>query len=91
MTPGERLDIIVSGFTEGETFAIESLPYNRRTSIKPKPDKYATVKVGALKPSAAFISEDLRKIEALAPKNASGREKQSFLLVQAGNTALIFW
>jgi len=76
--PGERIDIITGPFTEGETFAIESLPYNRMTSIKPKHQQYATVKVGASKSSAAFIPEKLRNIESLAPQNAPVTRKVKF-------------
>jgi len=46
IVPGERMDIVVGPFSEGETFSIESLPYNRMTTIKPKHQTYATVKVG---------------------------------------------
>jgi len=76
--PGERVEIIAGPFDEGETFAIESLPYNRMTSIKPKRQKYATVKVGAAKSSVAFIPENLRTIEPLAPQNAAVTRKVNF-------------
>ena len=70
LTPGERVDIVAGPFSEGETFFIESLPYNRTTFLKAKRRQYATVKVGMAKPSAAFVPENLRKIEPLAPQNA---------------------
>ena len=70
ITPGERMDIIAGPFNEGESFAIESLPYNRVTFLKAKREKFATVKVGKEKPSKAFIPDTLRKIEALAPQHA---------------------
>src|SRR5262249_23796087 len=60
IVPGERMDIVVGPFGEGDTFAIESLPYNRMTSTRPKHQKYATVNVGAPKSSVAFIPENLR-------------------------------
>ena len=31
LVPGERIDILVGPFAEGETFSIDSLPYNRMT------------------------------------------------------------
>jgi len=74
LTPGERLDIAVD-FTEGETFAIESLAYNRMTFLKPKQETFATVKVGENKSSHASIPETLRKIEPLAPPNAEVNRK----------------
>lgn len=70
ITPGERLDAIAGPFAEGETFSIESLPYNRMTFLKPKRDKFATVRVGQAKPSVAFIPDTLRVIETLAPQDA---------------------
>lgn len=69
ITPGERIDIAVT-FTEGETFVIESLAYNRMTFLKPKREAFATVIAGESKPSKAFIPETLRKIEPLAPQEA---------------------
>ncbi len=48
------------------------------TSIKPKHQQYATVKVGASKSSAAFIPEKLRNIESLAPQNAPVTRKVKF-------------
>jgi FtsP/CotA-like multicopper oxidase with cupredoxin domain len=66
ITPGERIDVIVGPFNEGETFLIESLPYNRTTFLKPKRESFATVKVGERKKSIAFIPETLRKIEPIA-------------------------
>ncbi len=74
ITPGERIDIAVD-FREGETFAIESLAYNRMTFLKPKRETFATVKVGENKSSKAFIPETLRKIESLAPQDAEVNRK----------------
>jgi FtsP/CotA-like multicopper oxidase with cupredoxin domain len=70
ITPGERVDIIAGPFNEGETFSIESLPYNRMTFLKAKRQKFAIVTVGTAKPSVAFIPEILRNIEPLAPQDA---------------------
>jgi FtsP/CotA-like multicopper oxidase with cupredoxin domain len=70
ITPGERIDIAAGPFNEGETFAIESLPYNRSTFLKAKRQKFATVKVGEQKPSVAFIPGTLRTIDPLADKDA---------------------
>ena len=44
LTPGERIDIVVGPFAEGETFTMESLPYNRMTFLKAKREIFATVK-----------------------------------------------
>jgi len=48
------------------------------TSIKPKQQQYATVKVGASKSSVAFIPENLRTIESLAPQDAPVTRKVKF-------------
>ena len=34
LVPGERVDILVGPFAEGETFSLDSLPYNRMTFLK---------------------------------------------------------
>lgn len=75
ITPGERMDIAVGPFEEGETFAIESLPYNRVTFLRPKRYQYATVKVGKPKASIANIPDKLRVIEPLTSKNAEVTRK----------------
>ncbi len=71
ITPGERVDVAAGPFTEGETFALESLPYNRTTFLKAKRETFATVKVGASRPSLAVIPERLRTIEPLAEQGAA--------------------
>lgn len=70
ITPGERIDIAVS-FTEGESFDIESLAYNRTTFFKARQEVFATVKAGETKTSKAYIPETLRKIESLAAQHAA--------------------
>ncbi len=75
ITPGERVDIAAGPFTEGKTFAIESLAYNRVTFLKAKRETFATVKVGENKSSKAFIPETLRMIEPLAPQDAEVNRK----------------
>ena len=70
ITPGERIDIAVGPYKKGETFLIESLPYNRMSSIKPKLQSFATVQIGESRDSIASIPPHLRHIEQLAPQNA---------------------
>ncbi|MBK9985191.1 MAG: multicopper oxidase family protein [Saprospiraceae bacterium] len=71
ITPGERVDIAVGPFNEGETFPLESLAYNRSTFLKAKRETFATVKVGEQKHSVVFIPETLRQIEPLAKQDAA--------------------
>jgi FtsP/CotA-like multicopper oxidase with cupredoxin domain len=78
LAPGERIDIIAGPFNEGETFAIESLSYNRTTTIPPKQTQYAVIKVGQSKPSIAFIPQILRKINPLASQDAPATRKVKF-------------
>jgi FtsP/CotA-like multicopper oxidase with cupredoxin domain len=75
ITPGERLDVLVGPFSEGETFALESIGYNRMTFLRAKRQKFATVEVKEPKPSIAFIPEKLRSIEQLAPQDAQVSRK----------------
>lgn len=78
ITPGERMDILVGPLTEGETFAIESLAYNRMTTIRSKRETFATVVVGAKQPTTAFVPERLRIIQPLAKQDATVTRKISF-------------
>jgi FtsP/CotA-like multicopper oxidase with cupredoxin domain len=71
IVPGERVDILAGPFKEGESFSIESLPYNRMTFVKSKRRRFATVIVGEPKTTKAFIPDSLRKIEPLATQDAS--------------------
>ncbi len=70
ITPGERIDIVVGPFKEGETFPIEALSYNRVTFLKPKKQRFASIEVLEEKPSVALIPDVLRTIEPLAPQDA---------------------
>lgn len=70
ITPGERIDLTVGPFAEGDTFPIGSLPYNRVTFLKATPQTFATVQVTEPRPSRAYIPDRLRSIESLAPQNA---------------------
>jgi FtsP/CotA-like multicopper oxidase with cupredoxin domain len=67
LTPGERVDLAVGPFDEGETFAIESLPFARGMSpdAKGEPVHFGTARVGAHRPSRAQLPSRLRAIEPL--------------------------
>lgn len=75
ITPGERFDIAVGPFEEGEIFSINSLPYNRITMLKAKLQKYATVQVMERKQSIASLPEKLTEIKSLAPQDAEVNRK----------------
>jgi FtsP/CotA-like multicopper oxidase with cupredoxin domain len=75
ITPGERLDIVVGPFKEGERISIDSLSYNRVTFLKPKKETFARVQVLDAQPSIASIPPSLRIIEPLAPQEAAVNRK----------------
>ena len=75
MTPGERVDILAGPFSEGDTFFIESLPYNRMTFVKSKRKQFAKVLVGKSKPSVAHVPGSMREIESLTEKDAPATRK----------------
>jgi FtsP/CotA-like multicopper oxidase with cupredoxin domain len=75
ITPGERFDIVVGPFEEGETFAINALPYNRVTMLKAKLQNYATVQVVERKASIAAVPEKLTEIPRLATQDAEVNRK----------------
>lgn len=75
ITPGERVDIAVGPFKEGETFALESLAYDRTTFLKAKRETFATIKVGESRPSRAHLPERLRTIEPLAAPGAAATRR----------------
>jgi FtsP/CotA-like multicopper oxidase with cupredoxin domain len=78
LIPGERIDIIVGPFNEGELFYIESLPYNRMTFLKAKHNAVATVVVNGAKPSVAYIPARLREIKTLASQDAEINRQVKF-------------
>jgi len=90
LTPGERIDIIAGPFNEGESFPIESLPYNRVTFLKPKHEIFATVDVRERRPSKAYIPDSLRKIESLAPQHAAITRKIKFSVGPSLNNGMNF-
>jgi FtsP/CotA-like multicopper oxidase with cupredoxin domain len=71
LAPGDRADIAVGPFTEGQQIAVEALRYWRTTIKRRKDERFATVRVGPTKPSVAVVPERLRVIEPLAPSSAT--------------------
>lgn len=62
----DRTEIAVGPFAEGETIRIEALPFNRGAfKSARKPERLATLRVGATAPSVARVPERLRDIEPL--------------------------
>jgi FtsP/CotA-like multicopper oxidase with cupredoxin domain len=69
ITPGERVDVAVGPFEEGEQLTIEALPYDRGKGETPR-EPFATLRVGAAAESRARIPGSLRQIEPLAAPDA---------------------
>src|SRR5919109_4765760 len=69
VTPGERVDLAVGPFAEGELLEIEALPYDRGKGETPR-ERFATLRVGPAAPTHASIPERLRHIEPVAPRGA---------------------
>jgi FtsP/CotA-like multicopper oxidase with cupredoxin domain len=70
MVPGERVDILVGPFKEGERFPVESLAYNRMTMVKSGRKKFGEVHVGPEQKSVAEDFKTLRTIDPLANQHA---------------------
>ena len=69
LTPGERVDLAVGPFEEGEQVAIEALPYDRGKGERPR-ERFATLRVGPAAASHAHIPGTLRPIEPLVARDA---------------------
>jgi FtsP/CotA-like multicopper oxidase with cupredoxin domain len=69
VTPGERVDLAVGPFEEGERIEIEALPYDRGKSETAR-ERFATLRVGAAIESSAHVPETLRQIDPLVDERA---------------------
>ena len=70
LAPGDRADLAVGPFQDGEVVGVDSLRYERRTIARPKDDRFANLRVGPAAASRATIAGLLRRIEPLAPTDA---------------------
>ena len=66
LIPGDRAELAVGPFAEGEVLSVDALRYNRRTMARPHDERFATLRVGPDAPSRAAIPSKLREIEPLA-------------------------
>jgi FtsP/CotA-like multicopper oxidase with cupredoxin domain len=69
LTPGERFDLAVGPFEEGERLEIEALPYDRGKGESQR-ERFATLRVGAPVASRAEVPATLRQIDPLVDTNA---------------------
>jgi FtsP/CotA-like multicopper oxidase with cupredoxin domain len=80
IVPGERAEILVGPFSEGESFELEGLKYDRSTVLKARRRKYASVKVSGAKSSVFNMPEKMRTIQALTTRDAALNRKVKFSL-----------
>jgi FtsP/CotA-like multicopper oxidase with cupredoxin domain len=83
ITPGERVDLAVGPFDEGEVIELEALPYDRGRG-EPRREHFATLRVGPPAPSAAEIPPVLRQIEPLAGPDAAPNRTVSMKALMHG-------
>jgi FtsP/CotA-like multicopper oxidase with cupredoxin domain len=69
VTPGERVEVAVGPFSEGEELAVEALPYDRGKGETPH-EEFARIRVGPAKSSQADLPTQLRQIEPLVGADA---------------------
>lgn len=65
LTPGDRVDLAVGPFAEGDVLSIDALRYDRMTVARARDERFAVLRVGRGAPSGARIPESLRRIEPL--------------------------
>src|SRR5205823_8227859 len=70
VTPGERVDLAVGPFDEGELLDVMALPYDRGKG-ESEPERFATLRVGPAAPSQADVPRALREIEPLVDSSTS--------------------
>jgi FtsP/CotA-like multicopper oxidase with cupredoxin domain len=78
LVPGERADILVGPFAEGEHFPIQSLPYNRMTMVKSGKKTFGNVEVIGAKESLFNFPKRMRQIEPLTRKDAEPSRRIKF-------------
>jgi FtsP/CotA-like multicopper oxidase with cupredoxin domain len=90
IVPGERYDVLVGPFAEGQKFTIDSLPYNRMTFVKAPREVFATVEVGERKVSTAQLPERMRTITPLADQDAAITRKVTFAVAPSMKNVIDF-
>ena len=71
LAPADRVDLAVGPFDEGDELEVESLAYDRRTFVRPRIDRFATLRIGPRAPSRAVVPPVLRRIERLVTGRAT--------------------
>jgi FtsP/CotA-like multicopper oxidase with cupredoxin domain len=71
LSAADRVDLLVGPFEAGQTLDVQALRYDRMTIGRRGNETFATVRVGAEKPSIADIPSELRVIPPLAAPDAA--------------------
>ena len=83
VTPGERLDLAVGPFVEGELIEIEALSYNRGKG-ESAVQRFGTLSVGPAAPSRAKLPDAFRQIDALVSRAAAATRTVSMKALMHG-------
>jgi FtsP/CotA-like multicopper oxidase with cupredoxin domain len=83
ITPGDRVELAVGPFAEGEVLELEALPYDRGRG-EPRRERFATLRVGAAAPSRAEIPGALRRIDPLVANGAEPNRTVSMKALMHG-------
>jgi FtsP/CotA-like multicopper oxidase with cupredoxin domain len=87
LASGERSDVAVGPFTEGESVEIEALPYDRGRGESGR-ERLATLRVGPPAASRTVIPGVLRNIERLADADANPTRTISMKALMHGGSQL---
>ncbi|HEX6059936.1 MAG TPA: multicopper oxidase family protein [Gemmatimonadaceae bacterium] len=71
LTPGDRVELAVGPFAEGDVLDVMALRYDRMTVARARDERFATLRVGPAAPSRAAIPARPRRIEPLAAADAA--------------------
>jgi FtsP/CotA-like multicopper oxidase with cupredoxin domain len=71
LAPGDRAELAVGPFAEGEVLSIEALRYGRGTLARAHDERFATLRVGPRAPSHAVIPKRLRDIEPIVSRTVA--------------------
>ena len=74
VTPGERVELAVGPFAEGEVLELEALPYDRGRG-EPRRERFATIRVGPTEASSAQVPAPPARDRAADRQRESSRRR----------------
>jgi FtsP/CotA-like multicopper oxidase with cupredoxin domain len=78
LPPGDRIDLAVGPFEEGQTLSIDAVAHRRGTVKRQRTERFASLRVGPARQSAAKLPERLRTITPLADASAPATRTVTF-------------